>query len=248
MAEIAARDDSERRTRMSFFVWIGALCVFFAFGGFTPTYFAPMASGSLRSLNPAVHIHGILFFAWTLLLLLQSTLVASRKVALHRSLGLIGISLASAMVIFGAIVNLSANGARIEAGEIDRGYAFGLIGISQVFAFGIMFAIAIRNISRKDYHRRWMLFATTMILPAAVARLYFPLFGFGQTPTWVTLATVNIVPIACVIYDLRTQGRLHNATIIGVPIIVFLQIAARSLDESSVWRITYDGLLSLMGN
>jgi hypothetical protein len=247
MAEMAVGRDSEVKAHTPFFVWMAALCVFFAFGGFTPTYFAPMATGALRSLHPAVHIHGVLFFGWTLLLLLQSALVARGQSSLHRSVGLIGIAVACAMVIFGAIVNLLANSARIEAGLLEMGYRSGLVGMSQVVAFGAMFSVAIHNIARKEYHRRWMLFATTMILPAAVFRLYLPLFDFEPGPSWLVLATVNLVPLGIVIFDIRTRGRLHSATMVGFPLILALQIGARTLDQTQIWRTMYDSLLYLVG-
>jgi len=247
MAEASAvmRSDSEWGTRFS--VWIAGLCVAFAFGGFTPTYFAPMATGSLRSVHPLVHIHGVLFFGWTLLLLAQSGLAATGQLSRHRSMGLMGIAIASAMVIFGVMVSLLANGARIDSGELERGYRFGLLGFSQVAAFGVMFGVAIRNVGRREHHRRWILFATTMILPAAVARLYLPAFNFEPAPTWLVLATVNVVPLAVVMLDFRTLGRLHQATLVGVPIVLALQIAARTLDQTPLWRSTYDALLLLRG-
>jgi hypothetical protein len=76
------------------------------FIGFAPTYF-------LRSLSdrPAlpwlVHLHGALFSAWILLLLVQTTLVAVKRTDLHRLLGVGGV-LAVSMIPVGYFVAISA--------------------------------------------------------------------------------------------------------------------------------------------
>ena len=46
-------------------------------------------------------MHGILFFAWTVLLAVQARLVERGRVDAHRALGLAGVSLATAMLFTG---------------------------------------------------------------------------------------------------------------------------------------------------
>ena len=82
-------------------------CMAVAFLGFAPTYWLPMAKRSL-SASPVVHFHGLLFFAWSLYFVFQSWLAASGKVARHRAIGMIGVSLATAMTIFGFLVAVHA--------------------------------------------------------------------------------------------------------------------------------------------
>ena len=93
-------------------------CTAVAFLGFAPTYLMPLANRSF-SASPVVHVHGLLFFAWSLFFVFQTWLAASGQVARHRSIGMIGVSLATAMTIFGFLVS----GARDEAfrrGRTDR--------------------------------------------------------------------------------------------------------------------------------
>ena len=47
MAELTADVRAQERSG-SFFAWMAALCVFYAFAGFSTTYFIPMAEGTLR--------------------------------------------------------------------------------------------------------------------------------------------------------------------------------------------------------
>jgi hypothetical protein len=57
--------------------------------GFAQSYFLPgMVLAKLP--NKLVHIHGALFVSWIFLLLIQSLLVAIRRVRWHRTLGVLG--------------------------------------------------------------------------------------------------------------------------------------------------------------
>ena len=64
--------------------------------------------------TPLVHVHAALFSAWVLLFIAQTTLVAQRKLAVHRRLGIAGGVLAALMVVFGTLTALK-KAARGEA-------------------------------------------------------------------------------------------------------------------------------------
>ena len=124
------------------------------------------------------------FFAWMLLLVYQTSLIARGRVPQHRSVGLAGISLATAMVILGLIVSLHANMERIDAGQSDRAYALGFSNTVALTAFAIMVTLAIRKRRRPASHKRLMLFATCMLLNPPVGRLYRPVFAPSPPPPW----------------------------------------------------------------
>ena len=86
-----------------FYFYMALACMAVAFLGFAPTYWLPLATGSF-SASPVVHIHGLLFFAWSLYFVFQSWLAATGKVVRHRAVGMIGVSLATTMTIFGFLV------------------------------------------------------------------------------------------------------------------------------------------------
>ena len=244
MAELTAGSFKEQ-THPRFFVWMAGLCVFFAFGGFTPTYFAPIATGTLRDVSAAVHIHGILFFGWTLLFLLQTLLIGRGSTAQHRSLGMFGISWATAMVIFGLLVNLLANARRFEAGD-EVAFVFLLSGSSAMIAFATLFTLAIRNVRRPDWHKRLMLLATTVILGAATARLWMPVLDFEQPPVWLWRATQDLPIVLLAVYDWRTLGRLHRVTLIGGTAVITMHVLTGPVAMTGIFRAlaeTYFGLL-----
>jgi hypothetical protein len=65
---------------------VAALTVFV---GFAPTYFLKALFGA-PSLSPLLHVHGLLFTSWIVLLAAQTALVAGRRTDVHRRLGLAG--------------------------------------------------------------------------------------------------------------------------------------------------------------
>ena len=249
MAELTA-DVRAQELSSSFFAWMAALCVFYAFAGFSSTYFIPMAEGSLRHVTPAVHIHGILFFGWTLVFLLQTKLVSQGNIALHRSIGMAGISLATAMVIMGLIVNWRAFAGALDAGEpSERAFRLLYGGTQAMILFAALFGAAIANIRRSDVHKRLMLFATTMILTAAVGRLWRPLFdgGPGSVPSLLVFATIDVILVAAVLYDWRTLGHVHRATIVGGAVLIGSQIARVTLPLTDTWQTFAPTLVRLVG-
>lgn len=69
MALNSVRDKADR-----FYIWMAAACALVVFGGFAPTYWLQLPGGTFVG-PPLLHIHGILFSAWPLLLLLQTNYV-----------------------------------------------------------------------------------------------------------------------------------------------------------------------------
>jgi hypothetical protein len=68
------------------------------FVGFAPTYYLKTAFGT-PALARLHHVHGFLFTCWMLLLIAQPALVAARRTALHRKVGVVGGVLAAGMVV-----------------------------------------------------------------------------------------------------------------------------------------------------
>src|SRR6266850_2077114 len=105
-----------------FYFYMALACMAVAFLGFAPTYWLPLASGSFSSTS-VVHFHGMLFFAWTLYFAFQTWLAASGRIARHRAMGMIGVSLATAMTIFGFLVAINVMKRAAAAGLTDAGIA-----------------------------------------------------------------------------------------------------------------------------
>src|SRR5690242_21672710 len=107
-----------RRAVGRFYVSMAWVFVAIAFGGFFGTYWLQIGRGTFVG-SPLIHLHGLLFSAWTLFFVSQATLMANRKVRSHRSWGLLGIALATAMLFMGYAVAIEGMRNRIDAGFGD---------------------------------------------------------------------------------------------------------------------------------
>src|SRR5688500_17212306 len=128
----------------SFYVWMSAVFVATAFLGFIPTYFQPLAAGQFKA-NAVVHLHGLFFFGWTLFALVQASLVPARQVALHRALGMVGVSLATVLVMLGLLASLNALQVGIASGCEREALAFLIVPISILIPFAVFFALGAAN-------------------------------------------------------------------------------------------------------
>jgi hypothetical protein len=175
---IAVMLDPVREKVSHFYVWMAAVCALVAFGGFAPTYWLQLPAGTFVG-PPLLHIHGLLFSTWTLLLLSQTLLAANGRLDYHRAWGLLGISLATAMVVIGLAAAIGTLTAGLAAGYGDQSRAFAILPVSAIGLFAGFFVAAIANIRRPEVHKRLMLLATISLLQAAMARVFFVLITGG---------------------------------------------------------------------
>src|SRR5512142_542807 len=94
-------------SRTRFYLWMAVAMAATAFIGFAPTFWMPLAQGVPERIA-VLAIHGALFFGWTLFVIYQAWLVCSGNVARHRDVGMIGVSLATAMTIFGVLAAINS--------------------------------------------------------------------------------------------------------------------------------------------
>jgi hypothetical protein len=234
----------------SFYTWMAAICVLAAFLGFAPTYWAPLAAGKFQA-NPVVHFHGLFFFGWTLFLLLQSALPSAGQMTLHRGLGLVGISLATAMTMLGVLTALNSLKIAVALNVAERGEAFLIVPLVGIATFAVLVAIAIANIRRPEVHKRLMLVATATILGAPVARPIILALQLppGPPPVWinyVNLLCFSLI-VAGIAYDWRTRGRPHPVYLITLPILLFLTWVVIPISETAAWHGVARDFLALAG-
>ena len=201
-------------------------CTAVAFIGFAPTYWLPLANRSF-SASPVVHFHGLLFFAWSLYFAFQSWLAASGKVAWHRTIGMIGVSLATAMTIFGFLVAVNAMKRSAAAGLTDDGIAFAIVPLSGILFFAVVFALAIAAIRKPETHKRLMMLAMIGgILPPALGRL----------PAVVGLTAALALLLAGPVYDRWSRGSIHRVYAWGIPIVLASIPVRLAIGSTDAWR------------
>ena len=214
-------------------------CAATAFLGFAPTYWVPLAHRTL-SASPVVHFHGLLFFTWTLYFVMQSWLAASGRVVNHRSLGIAGVSITTAMVIFGFLASVTSMKHAAALGQTDAGISFAIVPMSGIAFFAAVFVLAIMNTRRPEIHKRLMLLAAVSILDAAAA-CWFPTFlvlagppGSPPVPLPIAPAVVASLLLAvAMVRDKRSEGRVHPVYIYGTLALLAVKVLNWPVSETA---------------
>ena len=154
-----------------FYVGMAAAMAVTVLVGFGPTYFArPLFQ--LTPLSLLAHVHGVLFVAWIVLLLAQTSLVAGRRTDLHRRLGIAGVALALAMIPAGTLLAVDSAKRGLSPGALNP-LTFLAVPLGALVMFTGFFAAAFWTRRSPETHKRLMLLATISIITPAIARLWF---------------------------------------------------------------------------
>jgi hypothetical protein len=246
MSADAAMTAAARKFRPSFSFWMTLAMCFFVFGGFGMHSFWPALQGRFPPAPPVVHLHGLLFVSWMLLLVAQSALVCTGNVRLHRSLGLWGVAHGTAVISMGLMMQLIASGAGYFAGRPPGtdGLYLGLLAFA---GFAIMFTIAIRNRNRPHVHRCLVLFAMLPVIPPGVNRFWSNALRLDDPiPTFWLYLTLWSMAVAILVQEKRSSGKIAGTSLFGAGWI-FVQGAVHEVVVGSAWFNDVGGaLLSLV--
>jgi hypothetical protein len=213
--------------------------------GFARTYFLrpvlPVPTPAPPGLTPLIHLHGLLFTGWGVLLLVQARLVAAKRVDLHRRLGMVGVAMAVLMVGIGTLVAIHAVLRGVAPFGMDP-RRFLIVPLFAIVLFAVFVAAAVRARREPQTHKRLMLLATIALLPPAIARWALQL-GLGP-PVVLAVATLFLVPL--VVWDLKTRGRLHPVTLWGGLLLVVSGPLRLLLARTDGWLAISDWLVGLV--
>ncbi|MEO7597337.1 MAG: hypothetical protein ABIV50_00275, partial [Opitutus sp.] len=218
-----------RRPSRLFHTGIALALLVTALAGFAPTYFLK-AYYHAPLLSPILHLHGVVFTAWLVLLLAQSALVASHRVDLHKRLGIAAAMLAVIMMPVGTMTAI--DGARrgvAVAGMTPLAFMVFPIGALMMFAGFVGAALWYRR--RPEIHRRLVLLGTVSIITPAIARLP----GIDHNPVKALLLSTVFV-MAAMIHDWKVRGRVHPIYIFGVLFIPLSGPIRAAIGQTVAWQ------------
>jgi hypothetical protein len=241
------------------FVFMAALFVATVLVGFIPSSIEKIAavqSGQRAAFPLVLHVHAVLMGSWILLLLTQVSLVATKHLAIHQRLGLASVALVPAMVVTGFVlvpVTFSRvwglDPALVPAAAIAAAkFAVSNIALMQI-RVGILFPTFVGlalYFRRKDpaMHKRLMILATLMPLPAAIDRIaWLPssMPASGASPDLYVL----LLALPLLVYDLVRHGRISRALLIWVGVSLPLTIPVHLLWGSPWWLATAPRLMGV---
>lgn len=232
---VPSRADAWTRDRR-FFTGMALAMMLTVFVGFAPSFYlkvvfgAPGVSGA-PILSPLLHVHAFAFTSWIVLFLVQTRLVAGRRLALHRRLGYGAAGLAVAMVVLGvmAAVDAARRGAAPPGGPPPL--VFMIIPFADMAIFSTLVAAGMWFRNRAETHKRLMLVSTIAILTAAIARWPGVLAG-GPLAFF---ALTDLFVVVGMVYDKMTRGRVHPAYWWGGGLLLGSQIGRLALSGTGAW-------------
>lgn len=155
-------------------------------------------------------IHGVVFYGWMLLMVVQSALVRVRRIRIHRLLGWFGAADAALVVIMGLWA----------AFHQSPPVPFEMVGIVSMAGFGVPVSLAIRWRKRPAYHRRLLLIASAMLANAAFAR--FP--GTYLPQHFFYLGTDLLIALG-IAHDLWRDRTVHPVYRYAMPLLLAAEMA-----------------------
>jgi uncharacterized membrane protein YozB (DUF420 family) len=217
-----------------FFVLMASAVIVTVFAGFAPTFYLRGSFTQTRPMSVLLHVHGIVFSAWVSFFLIQTLLIARGSRRVHQRLGWIGTGIAAAMVIL-------VTAAMVEQLRRVNGFpppplALAL-SIFDIIVFAVLVGAALYYRKRPDWHKRFMLSATIILLGAPMFRFIIHFVGIGDMARVSIVSTllVDAFFLPCFAYDILTRRRIHPAYLAALALIVLDQVAQATVVSWSPW-------------
>jgi hypothetical protein len=223
-----------RRRDRKFNIALALVSIALVFAGFARTYYLN-GYFAQRTLTWFLHLHGFIFSAWFVLVLVQIVLVAMGRIDLHRRLGVAGAALVCIMVPLGVGIGIHAAkyGSLSTPPGVPR-LVFLVVPFTDMLVFGTLAGAGLLYRRRPEFHKRLMVLATLSILTAAVARIPLPFIQAHGIPA--IFGMTDLLVLAFIGYDTVSHKRLHPANLWG-GLLILLSLPLRfALGGTAAWH------------
>lgn len=241
------------------YVFMAAWLTVVVLAGFLPDSIQKIAllqQGKRAPFPMILHVHAVLMGAWMVLLLTQTTLMATGRRAMHMQLGVAGMVLAPLLVIVGTILVPTNARAYLEfaqaapeeiRAEIPERLRFiGNIALLQLriavcFLGLVLIALRVRK-TDSGTHKRLMILATSVPLPAALDRIQWLPHTLPASPI-----SADLWPLACIapmfVWDLYRSRTVPKAYLIWAAFMVPGALFVNLLWDNPGWHEFAHGLI-----
>lgn len=213
---------------------------------FPLTYYLPLlmpAAAGARRFDTLHHLHALAFFAWIALYVWQTQLVARGRIARHREIGLAGFALSGAVIVLG--VWMAQRAAQRRFGTMAHPYEFSWFNLIDIGLFALFMIGAILLVTRhKEWHRRFTFAAALCLVAPAATRWTLKVPGIDPYILDIT-AYFIVYPflIALLLFDRRTLGRFHPATLTAIALLLPVHLSSAGIARSAWWNAAAPALI-----
>ena len=227
----AARQSAERKFYSRMALFMVALVV----AGFAPSFYLRGLVHYPRpnpTLPPHVLLHGLMLTAWLLIYVAQTQFVAAGRRDLHIRLGTAAMVFAVALV---PMMYLTAvwQVARALSPPYTDPLTWTIVPLSVIIPFALMIGLGWQRRRQAQWHKRLMLGAGLMIMQPTLGRL--PLAPPSLLQHLIPCALTVLLFVPLMLWDRKTLGSLHPATILGVSLTVLVMVVQMALLSTGFW-------------
>ena len=241
------------------YVFMAGLFVATTLAGFIPDSLVKIAAveaGQRPPFPPVLHVHAVLMGSWLMLLLAQTTLMATGNSRHHQKLGIASFLLAPAIIVSGIVLVptiyaqvwdavAAAPPERLEElrGNLARRTNVILLQsrAGLVFALCVVLALRARRVD-SGFHKRMIILATLTPLGAAINRITWLPSTMPESPLFGDIFTLLLL-LPMFAWDLFRLGRVHRAYIVWFALWLSASVAVHLLWGTSWWQTTAPGLI-----
>jgi len=205
--------ETNARSPRWFFLVMAAIMVVVVGWGFGPSlYLRGLGTENLppglQALPWYAWAHGVALTTWFLLFAAQATLIASNRMEIHRSLGVVGAITATVVIVTTLVTIQHAIATPVRSALQPVVLFFNLMGVVQ---FSVLVGCALRFRRQPEVHKRLMFLANVPLLGAAVSRLP----EISELSPLIVPNLPLLLLAALIARDLVVDRRLHRAVLWG---------------------------------
>ena len=197
-----------------FITWMALAMIVTSLTAFLPSIVH--SAGRHAPLSPLAAAHGIVFFAWLLMFLVQGRLIATHHVTLHRRLGLTSVFILALMIplAYTTTIAMVRRGFDLSGDlRIDRDPPFETVfALSNLLIFAVLAIAALACRRKPEIHKRLMLFANIELMPAPLAHLIGHAPWLASRPAAIVMIPISVFVMAAIARDLLAVRRIHPLT------------------------------------
>ena len=227
--------------------------------GFIPDSLAKVAAVQAGQRPPfpiVLHMHAVLMASFLLLLLAQTTLVATGRNALHQRLGRAGMVLVPLLVMVGLVLvptiyHSVSNSAQAAPPAVRPTLDRLLLRLDNIMLMqlriGILFPLFLfiglrARLRDAGLHKRMMILGTAVALAAGIDRIEWLPSTFPASPLSTDLYTLLAVS-PMFLWDVIRNRRVHEAYLIWIAVALPFTVVAYSLWDTPWWHATAHHLM-----
>ena len=243
------------------YVFTAASFIVIVLAGFIPSSLAKVAAVQAGERPPfplVMHMHAVLMGSFLLLLLAQTTLAAVGRCDLHRRLGLLAMVIAPALVVVGLILvptmywetwsaaQSAPPGVQERLQErLATSENIKLLQLRIGLLFPLLLFIGLRARGRDaGLHKRMMILATAMTLPAGIDRIPWLPSTLPASPLAPDLYTLLAIS-PMLTWDLLRNRSVHKAYWIWLGLSLPLSALVHGLWDRPWWHETVRAMMGV---